>query len=98
MERQVFEDFATEIIDLETRKKELGNDIKTAIENFAATHDINKKAVKVSIKAYKEWLKDQAGFYEVDREAAQIINDVMYPGDEEETVDETTEEENEENN
>lgn len=78
MEKKDFIDFATEILDKEEAKKAIGQEIKEAKEIFAEKHGWEKKAVNKAMRDYKDWLKDQGEFTQVDREVAEIIDKVCY--------------------
>lgn len=58
---------------LEGDKKEIADEMKATIEAFAASHDVNKKAVTKAFKEWKAWKKDQAEYSEVDYESSELL-------------------------
>ena len=73
-----FVEFANNIISLEERKKEFGDDITDSIKAYASSHEISEDSVKKCLKSYKEWLKDENKFVETDMEVSKILNAVIY--------------------
>jgi hypothetical protein len=78
MTKQEFIGFADEVIAKEVAKKAIAAEIKEATEIFAQNHGKDKQSIKKALKDYKDFLKDQAQFEIVDRELAEIIEEVCY--------------------
>lgn len=85
MTKEQFIAFATEIAARQTRistaKEEIKNikeDIKEAIEIFAAEHDKDEKIVKTAVKEYLNYLENQAEFTEFDLALSEIKDTVIY--------------------
>lgn len=69
-----------DMLTLEERVKDINADKKDSIEAFAKAHGINPKAVKRAFADYKQFLKDQAEFHEIDGDTDQLVDKIVGEG------------------
>lgn len=70
-------EFFAEYCNREEQIKELKDELKLALDSFAASNNLTTKGILKGIKEYKEWLKDKAAFTVTDHDADTIFEPLI---------------------
>lgn len=68
------------LLRMDDEVKEINAAKKDAIEAFAHQFGVNPKAIKKAYTGYKDFLKDQAAFHEVDSDTDLLLEKIVDGG------------------
>lgn len=74
LDKKMIDDFFTDIKSREDAKKELADEMKEAFASFSSSHDLNKKAVTMAYKAWKEYNKNATDFIDTDSSLDMLVS------------------------